>query len=103
MDYNENSLITVSQSIFLRELVFKYPLIGLSEAVGLKANFQILKREVRKEKVSIPSYILQGYPQVPAGWGFKTPHRAHVDNQSEGNIYSSACGEINRYNFYLLT
>ena len=49
MDYNENSLITVSQSIFLRELVFKYPLIGLSEAVGLKANFQILKREVRKE------------------------------------------------------
>jgi len=71
--------------------------------VGLKANFQILKREVRKEKVSIPSYILQGYSNVPAGWGFKTHHWAHVDNQSESNMYSSTSGEINRYNFYLLT
>jgi len=61
MDYNKNSLITVSQSIFLRELVFKYPLIGLSEAVGLKANFQSSKREVRKEYSKLyPSGLPEG-------------------------------------------
>lgn len=70
MYYNKNSFTLASHDVFLSYLVSKYPsnwdIRGCE--FGRKLS-ELRKEEVRKEKSSISSFIVRGYPQVSACGG----------------------------------
>lgn len=95
MYYNKNSFIAVSHGIFLRLGILMYPLNRDLHGWGYVKNLSELRKEgVRKEKSSISSFIVRGYPQVPAGWALWARHRSHVDNPREWDMYQYRVGKL---------
>ncbi len=90
MYYNKNSFISSSHGVFLKHLTFKYSQNCVHRGCGYGGKLSGLRKSgSRKEKSSISSFIVRGYPQVSAGWALMARHRPHVDNPREG-VYVSA-------------
>jgi hypothetical protein len=69
MYYNKNSFISVSHCVFLRCLAIRHPVNWDIRGCGYGGKLsELRKEEARKEKSSISSFIVRGYPQVSAGW-----------------------------------
>lgn len=96
MYYNKNSFIAVSHGIFLRSWHITYPLKNCDlRSWGYVKNLSELRKEgARKEKSNISSFIVRGYPQVPAGWALWARHRSHVDNPREWDMYQHLVGKL---------
>ncbi len=70
MYYNKNSFITASHGVFLKHLTFKYSQKCVHRGGGCGGKLSELRKDVsRKEKSSISSFIVRGYPQVTACGG----------------------------------
>ena len=70
MYYNKNSFISSSHGVFLRHLAIRHPVNWDIRGCGYGGKlFELRKEESRKEKSSISSFIVRGYPQVSACGG----------------------------------
>lgn len=96
MYYNKNSFIAVSHSIFLQPWHITVPPKNWDRRGGgyVKNLSELRKEGARKEKSSISSFIVRGYPQVPAGWALWARHRSHVDNPREWDMYQRRVCEL---------
>ncbi len=73
----------------MRHLLLKDPQNSVHRGDGYGGKLsELRKEELRKEKSSISSVIVRGYPQVTAG-RVLGHHQSHVDNPRERVMYHS--------------
>ena len=104
MYYNKNSFITASHGIFLRHLAIRHPVNWDIRGCGYGGKlFELRKEEARKEKSSISSFIVRGYPQVSACGGLGPATGPMWITHERWYMYQWLSGEVDSYKFYLLT
>ena len=104
MYYNKNSSISSSHGVFLKHLTFKYSQNCVRRGCGYGGKlFELRKEESRKEKSSISSFIVRGYPQVSACGGLGPATGPMWITHERWYMYQWLSGEVDSYKFYLLT
>ncbi|KKM69787.1 hypothetical protein LCGC14_1447230 [marine sediment metagenome] len=104
MYYNKNSSISSSRGVFLKHLTFKYSQNCVHRGCGYGGKlFELRKEEARKEKSSISSSIVRGYPQVSACGGLGPATGPMWITHERWYMYQWLSGEVDSYKFYLLT
>jgi hypothetical protein len=104
MYYNKHSFITASHGVFLKHQAFKCSQNCVHRGCGYGDKLsELRKEETRKEKSSISSFIVRGYPQVSAGWALGPTTGPMWITHERWNMYQCLSGEVNSHTFYPLT